>query len=49
MMKTGYNLRVSIFTDEYELLDGGKKRLVQQVADGSIIKRFEKTPVPTKP
>jgi hypothetical protein len=32
---------ISIFTKEYELLDGRKKRLVQQVADGSIIKRFE--------
>ena len=39
---------VSIFTKEYELLDGGKKRLVQQVVDGSIIKRFEKTSLPTK-
>lgn len=39
---------ISIFTKEYELLDGHKKRLVQQVADGSIIKRFEKTPLPTK-
>lgn len=39
---------ISIFTKEYELLDGDKKRLVQQVADGSIIKRFEKTPLPTK-
>ena len=39
---------ISVFTKEYELLDGGKKRLVQQVADGSIIKRFEKTPLPTK-
>jgi spore photoproduct lyase len=47
-MNTEYNPRVSIFTNEYELLDGTKKRLVQQVADGSIIKRFEKTPVPVK-
>jgi len=39
---------ISIFTKEYGLLDGRKKRLVQQVADGSIIKRFEKTPQPTK-
>jgi spore photoproduct lyase len=43
------NQRVSIFTNTYELLDESKKRLVQQVADGSIIKRFEKTPVPAKP
>jgi len=40
---------ISIFTEEYELLDGSKKRLVQQVADGSIIKRFDKTPLPKKP
>jgi hypothetical protein len=33
---------------EYEILDGSKKQLVQQVSDGSIIKRFEKTPIPTK-
>lgn len=39
---------VSIFTEEYELLDGSKKRLVQQVADGSVIKRFDKTPLPIK-
>jgi spore photoproduct lyase len=43
------NLRVSIVTKEYELLDGSKKVLVQQVGDGSIIKRFEKTPIPIKP
>jgi len=40
---------ISIFTEEYELLDGTKERLVQQVADGSIIKRFDKTPLPIKP
>ena len=40
---------ISIFTDEYVMLDGTKKRLVQQVGDGSIIKRFEKTPLPKKP
>ena len=48
-MKSEYNSRVNISTNEYELLDGSKKRLTQQVADGSIIKRFDKTPVPTKP
>ncbi|MDI6884854.1 MAG: radical SAM protein [archaeon] len=48
-MNTEYNPRVNIFTNEYELLDGSKQRLVQQVADGSIIKRFEKTPLPAKP
>ena len=28
-MKTEYNSRVNIFTNEYELLDGYKKRLDQ--------------------
>jgi spore photoproduct lyase len=32
---------------EYELLDGSKAFLVQRVGDGSIITRFEKTPLPT--
>ena len=31
---------------DYVLLDGTKKRQVQLVGDGSIIKRFDKTPVP---
>ena len=34
---------------EYEMLDGTKKTLVKQVGDGSIIKRFEMTPVPKAP
>ena len=34
---------------EYPMLDGSKKTLVQQVADGSIIKRFDKTPIPQSP
>ncbi len=33
---------------EYRLLDGAKTSLIQQVGDGSIIKRFDKTPPPTK-
>ena len=33
-------------TDDYELVDGSWKTLVKQVADGSIIKRFEMTPTP---
>ena len=32
----------------YQMLDGSKKELVQQVGDGLIIKRFDKTPVPEK-
>jgi spore photoproduct lyase len=34
---------------EYELLDGSKAFLVQRVGDGSIITRFEKTPLPMEP
>jgi len=34
---------------EYPLLDGSKKVLVQRVGDGSIITRFEKTPLPSEP
>lgn len=33
---------------EYPMLDGSEKNLVQQVADGSIIKRFDKTLPPKK-
>jgi spore photoproduct lyase len=40
--------KVSTFTKEYSLLDGSKKVLVQRIGDGTIIKRFEKTPLPTK-
>lgn len=40
---------LSITTKEYEMLDGSRKVLVQRISDGSIIKRFEKTPLPTKP
>lgn len=32
----------------YQLLDGSKRGLVQKVGDGSIICRFEKTPLPEK-
>jgi spore photoproduct lyase len=33
---------------EYQLLDGFKLSLVRQVGDGSIIKRFDKTPLPSE-
>ncbi len=33
---------------EYQLLDNCKNTLVEHVADGSIITRFDKTPLPTK-
>ncbi len=40
--------RLRITTYEYKLLDGSTRSLVRQVNDGSIIKRFDKTPLPTK-
>jgi len=39
---------VQIKRKEYSMLDGSKKELVQQIGDGSIIKRFEKTSIPQK-
>lgn len=32
----------------YSMLDGTRKSLVSQVGDGSIIRRFDKTPIPSK-
>jgi len=32
----------------YKLIDASEKRLVQRIGDGSIITRFEKTPLPSK-
>lgn len=37
---------VKVKYQNYELLNGNKKRMVQQVSDGSIIKRFDLTPIP---
>lgn len=37
-----------IVTREYQLLNGSETSLLQQIGDGSIIKRFDKTPPPTK-
>jgi spore photoproduct lyase len=34
---------------DYETLDGSKERLVARVGDGSIVTRFDKTPIPTGP
>lgn len=33
---------------EYQLIDDSRELLVQRVGDGSIITRFEKTPLPTR-
>ena len=40
---------ISLKYQEYISLNGEKQLLVQQVGDGSIIKRFDKTPYPSKP
>jgi len=34
---------------EYKMFDGSKKTLIKQVGNGSIIKRFEMTPLPKSP
>jgi len=40
-------LGTRVATHEYELIDGSTRPLVKRVGDGSIITRFEKTPLPT--
>jgi len=35
--------------NEYFFLNGKKERLVKKVNDGSIVTRFDKTPLPKKP
>jgi hypothetical protein len=41
--------KISVKFREYISLRGEKQVLVQQVGDGSIIKRFDKTPMPMNP
>jgi len=38
-----------IHRKDYRLLDDKKRKLVERINDGSIIKRFDKTPYPIKP
>ncbi|MCX5994658.1 MAG: hypothetical protein NTV59_01465 [Chloroflexi bacterium] len=38
-----------IVTERYELLNGSYQTLLKRVGDGSIITRFEKTPLPMEP
>lgn len=40
--------QIKISLKEYELLDGSTRLLVQHVGDGSIIRRFDKTPLPVR-
>lgn len=39
-------MALAVCLAEYEMLDGSRKTLVRQIGDGSIIKRFDKTPPP---
>lgn len=41
--------KLKVHYNEYFLLNGKKERLVKKVNDGSIITRFDKTPLPQKP
>jgi len=47
--KKAIHKKVKVRFDKYKMLDDTLKILVRQVADGSIIKRFDKTPYPVKP
>lgn len=40
---------LKVVKKKYQLLDGSIDELVERVGDGSIIKRFDKTPVPSRP
>jgi len=40
--------QIKISLKGYELLDGSTRSLVQHVGDGSIIRRFDKTPLPVR-
>ncbi|MFC1593259.1 hypothetical protein ACFL4C_04525, partial [Candidatus Omnitrophota bacterium] len=39
---------VNLRTNTYQLINNKESRLVERVGDGSIITRFDKTPLPTK-
>jgi len=49
LLSDNHTPRLRIIRSEYQLLDGSKALLVRRVGDGSIITRFEKTPLPTRP
>lgn len=48
MEKTQQRRIPRVITERYKLLNGTEKELVKRVGDGSIITRFEKTPLPKK-
>ena len=39
-------VKPKITINEYNLLNGSRESLIRQIGDGSIIKRFDKTPLP---
>jgi len=41
-------MNTKVITWEYPTLDGTRQNLVKRVGDGSIITRFERTPIPSK-
>ena len=43
---TGRDDQLRVHYDEYTLLNGRRERLVSRVGDGSIVVRFDRTPVP---
>jgi len=47
--KRTYGRKINVRFNKYKMLDSTSRALVKQVADGSIIKRFDKTPYPAKP
>ncbi|MCK4329130.1 hypothetical protein KAX02_04750 [candidate division WOR-3 bacterium] len=47
--KRTYRKKINVRFEKYKMLDSCSRTLVKQVADGSIIKRFDKTPYPEKP
>jgi len=42
-------IKPKVYYKEYQQLDGKRETLVEKVGDGSIIQRFDKTPLPRKP
>ena len=42
-------VKPKVYYKEYQQLDGKREPLVEKVNDGSIIQRFDKTPLPEKP
>lgn len=49
MKKIQQNQSPRVITKKYKLLNGTEKELIKRVGDGSIITRFEKTPLPQEP